>query len=289
MSIDRPIREFTSIRPPMQRWLNGTPAIGIELEYENSRLGQWPDGISHWGVTGDGSLRTGGIELISQPLTLEDVEAALIEAEHAVDCISAVATERCGLHTHLNMRPYSVGQVWSFATLYALVEPTLYQTYAVNRENSVFGVPMWMNRQVVHSLYRDITSLRSRSRGTAVRGRCLVSGTNKYSALNFSCLNVLGTVEMRQPYCTTNFDAIRSWLAFNERLYTQGVSFADPLDVLRHYEEDGLPALQRELFGDTFNIDPDIQEQADDAAYFIAGFMEPRWQELNWTDLTVGG
>ena len=286
MSIDISIQEFTSIAAPLSRWLNNDPALGIELEYEHCRLSYWPADISKWSISGDGSLRTGGVELISLPLPLQDVEAALVEAEHAVDCISAVATERCGLHTHLNMRPYSMGQVWSFAALYALVEPTIYATYAQDREDSIFGVPMWANKPVITSLYTDITRLRGRSVGRTVRGRCMTAGSNKYSALNFSCLGSLGTVEMRQPYCSNDFEAIRSWIEFNEILYERGVSYSDPLDVLTQYEQDGLFAFQRELFGDTYNIDPDRQEQAEDAAYFIAGYVEPTWNDLDWNDLT---
>jgi hypothetical protein len=259
--------------------LNTDPALGIELEYEDCNM-DFPD-MNFWRAEADGSLRNSGIEYISVPLLYNEVEEALLEAEQVVEHTHSTSTERCGLHTHINMRPYTVGQVWSFAAAYALIEPTIYTTFAVDREDSVFGVPLWTNQPQVSALYQDICNLRSLREGGRVPAPHIVS-TCKYSALNFSSLHNLGTVEMRQPYCSNDFQAIRIWLEFCIRLHTFGISFEDPDHVLDMYEREGLPALQEKLFGAVYDIDIDLQERAEDAAYFITGYTEPHWEDLDW-------
>ena len=255
-------------------------ALGIELEYEQvDNISNWAS--TYWVAASDGSLRNRGVELVSRPLFFDSIEAALQEAETVVRSTGAVATARCGLHTHMNMRPYSIGQVWSLAALYALIEPTLYRTYAIDREDSMFAVPLWMNTSQINYLYRDICAIRNLCADQNLP-ECLSLQSSKYSALNFSSLVSFGTLEMRQPYCSTDFDAIRSWCDFCVRLIEQGTAFEDPEEVLNTYETGSLEELQLIMFGDTYNIDPDIQESAEDAAYLITGTREPHWNEIEW-------
>jgi len=111
----------------------------------------------------------------------------------------------------------------------------------------------------------------------------LVTSTCKYSAMNVSSLGRLGTIEMRQPYGSNDFTAISIWTEFIMRLHDSGVSFNDPEEVLELYEKAQLGQLQEELFGQTYNIDETLQEKAEDAAYFISGYREPYWEELEWS------
>jgi hypothetical protein len=243
-------------------------AIGIELEYEQATLPETWD-LNYWVAVADGSLRNRGVEFVSNPLSFGEVEAALCEAEAIVRDVGAIATERCGLHTHMNMRPYTVGQVWSLATLYALIEPTLYQTYAIGREDSMFAVPLWLNTRQVRDLAVDITNLRCARPDSTPRSTTIQM--NKYSALNFASMLRFGTLEMRQPYCSNDFNAIRSWMDFCIRLVEIGTSYEDPNEVIAHYERNELIGIQERMFGLSLPIDPDIQEQADDAAYLLTG------------------
>jgi hypothetical protein len=231
-------------------------------------------------ATDDGSLRNGGVELVSIPLLFDEVEAAVVEVETIIQESGAIASSRCGLHTHMNMRPYSVGQVWSLATLYGILEPSLYLGYAVGREDSTFAVPLWLNTRQVRALSNDLANVRRTRSDLLPHPECL--STCKYSALNFGALSRFGTLEMRQPYCSTDFEAIRSWLDFCVRLIEIGTSFEDPCEVIDYYERTSLTGVQERMFGTTMEVSPDIQELADDAAYLIAGFEEPEWQELEW-------
>jgi len=286
MSLDIPVTQFIGTpRLTPRSPLRTNPALGIELEYEQCNMDF--ERLNHWSVGSDGSLRNEGIELVSVPLAFDTVADALLEAEHAVENSACVSTERCGLHTHINMRPYTVGQVWSFAALYALIEPTLFASFAQGREESVFGVPLWTNTPQVTALYRDICHIRSlrdinHIQASRIRRTC------KYSAMNVSALATLGTIEMRQPYCSNDFTAISIWTEFIMRLHDLGVSYNDPEDVLALYEQDSLSGLQEHLFGTVYDINDALQEKAEDAAYFISGYAEPQWEELDWHLQEIG-
>ncbi len=257
------------------------PRVGIELEYENAaRLD--PGNSSYWSLQGDGSLRNAGAELVSVPLSSKDTPLALNAAEKFVQKAKVEATYRCGLHVHLNMLPYNVGNLWSFLALYALVEPSIFETYAKGRDDSIFAVPMWENSQQMHGLFRDVTYLRSRKSSDSQYYMSSLTQVGKYCAMNTSSWGTFGTFEMRQPYCTTDFKAIHSWLAFCWRLYQRGVAYDDPLDVLNEYEGSGLEALQEQLFGVSIEVPEDLQDSAEDAANFVAGYMEPPWEDLDW-------
>jgi hypothetical protein len=265
-------------------------AIGLELEYENVII-EYDDeydepratGMEHWHTVPDGSLRNGGIEYVSTPIPFADTDAeidivgAYLEAQQP----RAIATERCGLHVHMNMIPYTVGQVWSLIALYALLEPTIYKTYAIDRETNMFAVPLWANHVQVGTLYRDISYLRGITAGAPVR-EAEVINTCKYSAMNFQALNKFGTVEMRQPYCTRDMDAIKSWVDFCKRLVENGVMYADPDEILEWYARSSLSELQTLMFGESYEIDIDRQDDAEDAASMVAGYTEPSWQDLTW-------
>lgn len=295
MALTHLVREFI---PPAQRPPSGAnvgPLIGIELEYENFR----PEYLStqeiqNWTVAGDGSLRNSGVEFVSQPMWRR-TEDRLRYIEEIVNLTQCETSERCGLHIHLNMRPYTMGNLFSFITLYALIEPTIYQTYAVGREDNIFGVPLYRNQAQQSACSADILTIRLFAGDLRLRDDFIprppdtqMTSTNKYSALNFGgCLMNQGTVEMRQPYCSNDFEAILSWVDFVKRLYQTGVGYDDPLQVLDEYESDGLESLQTSLFGASYDIDPDIQELAEDAAYLVAGHEEPTWQELEWEGPTL--
>ena len=288
MSLDTNITKWvTPSHQPITNRLNNTPALGIELEYERFEWEDIPEdeelSLEYWVAATDGSLRDNGVELVSRPLFFDEVENALTEAEAVVGAFGAESSTRCGLHIHMNMRPYSIGQVWSLACLYAIIEPALFQTYAKGREDSIYAVPLWMNTRQQEALFRDICHVRNEN--LEPQQPCHTVQNSKYASLNFSSLAYFGTLEMRQPYCTNDFEAIRSWIDFVKRLYMKGISSHNPDHIITQYEVYGLDQLHIEIFGEVIEVPDDIQELANDAAYDICGYAEPTWNELTWEDI----
>lgn len=280
MALDVPVPNFTRCEAAYTNFVLEQKALGIELEYEQVDLslgGTTPNG---WTTAGDGSLRNAGVEMISRPIPWSQSDVFLDRIEPYIRATGGVATERCGLHVHLNMRPFNVGQLWSLFTIYTLMEPTIYQTYALDREDNMFALPVAQNQQQVQAMAFDISNLR----GGHISRRSNAVATCKYSAMNLSSLRQFGTVEMRQPYCTTDFDAIKSWVDFLKRMVDVAITFEDPVHVLDRYEREGLESFQEELMGVTYTVGLDEQEAAEDAAYYIAGYDEPAWDTLEWDE-----
>lgn len=261
------------------RAIGNTAHYGIELEYENNVTKR--DNLKWWTATHDGSLRDNGVEFVSKPLSRAQVKTALDEARAMVKKSNLIATERCGLHVHVNMHPYTFGQFFSLVTLYALVETSVFATYAEGRDDSSFAVPLYDNNTLVRHLANDCNYIRQQTKSGKLR-RMYAQQASKYSAINTCSLGTFGTLEFRQPYCTRQFKAIKGWIEFIQRLEDTAIEYSDPLQVLDAYETNGLGALQEQLFGTTIKVDDELQEAGVDAATFIAGYEPPAWQELNW-------
>lgn len=279
MSLDTAVTAYFGLGDAAWTAVDTEPCVGIELEYERAVVpSDWRNSET-WTLDRDGSLRDSGIELISCPLAFEETDDALEEAEGRVATLGGIATERCGIHVHMNMRVYTLGQMWSIMALYGLLEPTIFETYAEGRKDSIFCVPLFQQQSQQQRLSDDIRNIRlANGRRTSN-----LLNANKYSALNTGrCLSQFGTLEMRQPYSTNNFDAIRSWVQFCKRLMNTGAGYNDPLHVLDEYYRSGLGGMQESMFGDIYAIDEEEQEQAEDAVAFLSGYDEPTWNELTW-------
>lgn len=249
--------------PAMDRYQR----FGIELEYEHVRRAIDLTG-TRWTAVRDGSLRNNGVEYVSDPLSYRDVGPSLTSIMRSAAGVGARVTPRCGLHVHLNMRPYTVGQVLSLAVVYGLAEPSIFKHFAEGRDLSPFCVPQYANTLLLNHLEEDTQQAR-RGRGRlALRG---TTGTSKYSALNYSSLRRFGTVEARHLPCTLDPREAREWVEFLKRMVDYAVEFNDPLHVMEHYEGGGLEELQDDLFGEAVEVDPLDQEDAVVSCTLVAG------------------
>jgi len=254
-----------------------TPLYGVELEYENTQVSALP---FRWDITFDHSLRN-GIEIISPPLGYKKMSTDLAAVLREIRRVKGKTSKRCGLHLHINMRPYDLGQFFSFITLYVLAEPTIFKTHAEGRDDSNFCVPMYLQDEQVRGISEAVNLTREQGGGVSLVTEPFGA---KYSAMNFQRLRSLGTIEMRQTYSTTTTRAAQNWLKFCHLLRRYGVRYNDPAEVLKWYEAKRLSGLQTELFTRQVDVCPRAQELAEDAAYCIAGAEPVNWEELDISD-----
>jgi hypothetical protein len=269
--LDRHLRQYT-LRVDL---LKG-PAVGIELEYE--QFWDVDVGIEKWWhMTTDHSLRDGGVELISRPLPKLQLLPALREVKTVRGFNGAVANERCGVHVHLNMSDTRLRDIWCVLAMYALAEPYIFRTYAPEREENHFCVPMWKDMHTCAQLYNDIQGLR---RG--VKDRLHLLNGCKYGALNTKTLTKFGTLEFRQHPGTKDMKQVALWAKLIMRLREEALKFKDPLDVIELYEGRGHEAILDRLRIPDIEVDPYAKEDAVDAATMIAGYIPAKWDELDW-------
>jgi len=262
--------------------------VGIEIEYENSAsrsLSLENDG--YWSRKPDGSLRNNGIEIVSRPLLITELDTALAVANRCVARTSLEASARCGLHIHVNMLNTRLLDFYSFAAQYALLEPTIFQEFAPQRERSAFCVPLYDQPASYRQMFKDIQA--SRGKRVFHEGNYITTkkytplyftfATSKYSALNFGAFQRFGTVEFRQHPSTRDFVAIKRWIDFLCRLKTSAMGMSDPMDIVTAYETKGLKQLQQEVLGYTTAVCNKKQDRAEEAALFMVGFDEPESRE----------
>jgi hypothetical protein len=252
--------------------------LGIELEYERYH-GDFPE-LAWWRCERDASLRNGGVEYISNPLLPEDLDEALDEVQESIEDNQLEASWRCGGHTHVNAMYWTFKELLTYTTLYALVEPYIFGNFAPGRESNHFCVPLWSNHQLIDRLAHDAVKLRAK-KGMAHSLQLL--GCNKYSALNFKPLKVLGTIEFRHIPSTTNMAAIQNWCAFLMRSVAYAKTFSDPESVVAAYEDNGIENMLENLGLHTCEIDRDTTKDAYIAANMVIGHDPRKWQDLDWT------
>jgi hypothetical protein len=185
-------------------------AVGVELELEGFTSRSTEEAQRHlhplWTTTQDGSLRNGGVELITNGgLGGEQLHSAFERVASLLERINYDASWRCSTHMHINMRDFTVNQVVRFMLVYAACEPVLFAHCGKFRYSSNFCVPiadsMPFHKKLISRLYDNV-----------VRSRTAAQHTVKYTAMNFQPLfgdgrnrPALGTVEFRggRPMTTT--------------------------------------------------------------------------------------
>jgi hypothetical protein len=260
------IIDAVGLPPALERAMDNYQRFGIELEYEGVREARNLRGMP-WTAVRDGSLRNNGVEYVSDPLSFRDVGPNLTRIMRYAARQGARVTPRCGLHVHINMRPYTVGQVLSLAVVYGLVEPSVFRHFADGREFSPFCVPQYANTLLLTHLQEDTQHARLRQR-VPLRN---VTASSKYAALNYSSLRTFGTVEARHLHGTLDPREAREWVEFWKRVVDYAIDFNDPVHVMDHFERGGIEELQVALLGEVVEVDPLDQEDAEAACMLVAG------------------
>lgn len=240
---------------------------GVELEYEQCH-GLAPAPPALWNVTRDGSLRNNGLEFVSQVLRPDQLDRALDRMNTFLEGTDAEAHPRCGTHVHLNMRPCTIGNLYSLIVLHTLLEFSMFERFAPDRVTSAFCVPLSMNYQFQQAAFRANEMVR---RDNEVWPLELCRG-HKYSAVNCGPLTRFGSLEFRYLNSTRDFAFLRTWIDALTAMWNVARLYNEPGDVIDWYEEDGLGSLQQEIIGEEIALPPNArQRRAEQAATIIAG------------------
>lgn len=183
-------------------WVSTHGIVGIEIEVENIK-NEVPL-KAYWNIKNDNSLRNNGIELVSNPLQIKQVEGAL---RHVYDALTQHNepdfSNRTSIHIHLNCRNLSQDQIWNLVILYSLFEKHFYYIAGNKRLNSIFCVPLYRSNQL-NSLDSTVYQYSGR--------------WHKYNGLNILPLydhdgqRGYGTIEFRHLYGTSDYLEIMDWI-----------------------------------------------------------------------------
>ena len=177
---------------------------GVECEIEALN---GPVNVDGFQCIPDHSLRNGGVEYVSIPLTRDDL-LLKFEQLHATLKLKPENdpfSHRTSTHVHVNCLSMPVADVRTMVLLYALFEECFFlQVKPIRREN-IHCVPL--TETPLPAIYKkDIMGMWKM--------------WSKYTALNLKRLSDLGTVEFRHMHGTGDKEEMAVWLQLLENLWT---------------------------------------------------------------------
>lgn len=194
--------KLNTLKEKPMEWCTTQGMVGIEIEVENITNSLHP--LAYWDIKADGSLRNNGVELVSVPLQIKQVQLAL---EHVYNVLTEHNkpdfSNRTSVHIHVNCRDLTQNQIYNFILLYALFEKHFYAFAGNKRMNSIFCVPLFRTNQL--NVLDNV-----------VYG--LSPNWHKYCGINLLPLyqnqvtQGYGTIEFRHLYGTSNQREILEWI-----------------------------------------------------------------------------
>ena len=121
--------------------------FGMEVELEGMR--GHPDTISDdlrsldlpWVATEDGTLRDGGIELVSRDIQSQKSLATIDEVVDELDITDENCTFRCSTHIHVDVRDMGLVERFIFTCLLLSNDQRFFDLAGEGRERSMYCVP----------------------------------------------------------------------------------------------------------------------------------------------------
>lgn len=192
-------------------------AVGLELELENCnkrRAKEFFPSNSGWKVIGDGSLRSGGIELVlRRPLKGRKLSNAMRKLGYYLDKVEPNATcgMRTSLHVHLDVLDLSVGDLYRLLRNYTILEDILFIRGGVHRKYNNNCIPSTELKEFADC----VESLYFNRQHELIR---ILFEDTKYSSCNIRSIMVdapegrRGSLEIRMHEGTKDISRIASWV-----------------------------------------------------------------------------
>lgn len=206
--------------------------VGVEIEVENikSEIGGLPE---FWEASSDGSLRNSGVEFKSLPLNAGDSFVALDLIWKLLYKASTSKPDfswRSSIHFHVNAMELESSEFKRWIQLALMFEGLFFLVAGPSRAESNFCVPLTRSnlmdtlRKYFHG---KIDEKKLWKTWNAAGGADSGHGLYKYSAINFSRLGDLGTVEFRHLGGTKELPRVCLLLAMALSLYKAAVAMTD--------------------------------------------------------------
>lgn len=179
----------------------------------------------HWKIVDDGSLTTGGSEIVSPILQGDDGIDQIAKVCNAIDAAGGRVNRSCGLHVHVGVSDYGLDDFKQLLATYAEYEPVIDTFMARSRRanNNTYARATQVTPQMKAA--RDLAHLRT------------AYGNARYRKVNLESYWKYGTVEFRQHQGTLNASKATSWVLFCLRMVAQAKQRVDVprIRILSHH------------------------------------------------------
>jgi hypothetical protein len=213
---------------------------GVEIEVEGKHL---PDDVDGWTREVDGSLKAAEAAeyVMPRPLNMAGVNDALDTLNNAFKDNKSVIDEsiRAGVHVHMNVQQWTSLQMFTFATVYFIVEDLLVKWCGENREGNLFCLRSSDAENILFLLHKTVDERNL---------KYLNDEDFRYCSLNFCSLSKYGSLEFRSMRSTPNLDLIRTWVAMLAELRDNALKFKDPEEVVVSMSGEGEDFFLKRIF-----------------------------------------
>lgn len=216
--------------------INSTEIVGIEVEVENAVM--ITSALNRaWQRKEDGSLRNGGIELVTRPI---NASAAPVCLEYLMRhwlnqecCFSP----RTSVHVHLNVQDIERPQVLDMVLIYTIFERLFYNFVGRGRHKNIYCVPLTecglLPNLVDYGETRDMQ-------------------WSKYTGLNTLPIRDIGTIEFRHMHGTMDVAKLCTWIGLICKLkeYVRKTNTKDIRSMISFMDEKfDYGSLLKDVFG----------------------------------------
>jgi hypothetical protein len=200
---------------PDKKWVLPDCLLGVEFEFEGVVDKKLPKHTfaDFWVYHEETSLKNEGAEYVfSTPLFGTDASNALKWLVEYAIASKWLASARCGIHVHVDVRDLEVPQLAGMSIIYAIMEPFLYKWVGDSRENSHFCIPLYKADDALHRTCNLIKCAHNDSVYGGTRAFSQADAYLRYCGYNLQALAKFGTVEFRHLRTTTNLQRIEDWI-----------------------------------------------------------------------------
>lgn len=196
---------------PDDRFVLPSQQIGLEIEAEGvdaDRAIAWTGRGSsvHWTATRDSSLHDFGLEFVfRKPLYGKSLWDAIHNFCDFAKEGKYRVSERTGIHVHLDISDMEMSQLINMLSIYAVLEPCLFEWEGNRRQENIYCIPWGMSTFAAKQVSRLVSGIHPK--------KIMDMGNRyKYSALNLSAIPKFCTVEYRHLRTVYDPRKIIEWI-----------------------------------------------------------------------------
>lgn len=244
----------------------GEVEVGIEIEMEGDRV-ILPAQPAGWEFHEDGSLRGEGQNaeyVLRRPVPRNAYRARLQTLKDALNRNNSVikASDRCGVHVHINCQKLTVNQVINFGVMYLLLEDIMLNYCGEERKGNLFCLSAKDAETVIEAL------VRAKERNS-LDG--LQNDRFRYASVNFSSLSKYGSLEFRAMRTLPDLSGIEDWVDLLLRIKDASQDYKDTRDIVEQVSMGSVEAFVRSVFQERFDqlYLPDMEKSVIDSVRLV--------------------
>lgn len=247
---------------------------GIEIELEGSKIvsQSYDTAVTKtWTLKDDNSLRNSPqrAEYVSSfPIDFKHIGDHLLELSEYLESNNALIknSHRCSVHVHRNVMDVDVFELYKIITIYYILEEVVLNLYGNTRKGNRFCLRL-----------KDAIMTPNNIRAGFIGFQ--FSRDRRYSSLNLSSINQIGTIEFRGFDSVTNVRDVFNYISTIENIFEAAKVFDDFQDIINKASINPKEFII-EILGEEF-YNEESEKQIYEAIPLVYSLIEG-WEALNY-------